>query len=302
MIEIFKNKTHIDFVGKFHLAGTLSGLMVLGTILLVLFKGLNYGVDFRGGAEIQVKFKKEISLNDLRNGLAQMGHAQASVQSIGDPESNEFLIKVAAAETNLNQVTSAISEGLAAKFSQNGIEIRKTDIVGPKAGAELRISAIKALIYSLLAIAIYVGLRFDFKYAPGVLLSLLHDATITLGFFALTGREFSLQIVAALLAIIGYSVNDTVVIYDRVREHEDRYPGADLKVLINTALNETLSRTVLTAGATLIVCIIMVFLGGPVIRDFFIALVVGMVFGCYSSLYVAVPLTLFFDKSKKIKA
>jgi preprotein translocase subunit SecF len=297
MLEIIK-KTNFNFVGGIFPAAIFSGLLTLLVLVYLIVKGPNYGVDFRGGAEVQIKFQKEVSLEKLRSELENLGHGSATVQTIGEKSQYEFLIKVASAEGKLNEVASAMGAGLSKVFSSEGIEIRKTDIVGPKAGAELRTSGFKALLYSLLAIAVYVGLRFDFKYAPGALVSLLHDAFIVFGIILFTGIEFSLQMVAAILTIIGYSINDTVVIYDRIREHEEMSPGTPLKDLVNISLNETLSRTILTAGATLIVSFIMFIFGGPVIKDFFFVLSCGIVFGCYSSLFVAAPMTLLFDKKR----
>lgn len=173
------------------------------------------------------------------------------------------------------------------------VEVRKTDIVGPKAGQQLRISGFLAMLWAILGIMIYIGLRFDFRYSPGAIVALFHDVTIILGVFVLMDKEFSLQIVGALLAVIGYSVNDTVVVFDRVREHEA--DGALRKVL-NTALNDTLSRTILTSLTTLIVSIIMFAMGGGVIHDFFFAITLGVLIGTYSSLFVATPVTLLLDR------
>jgi preprotein translocase subunit SecF len=184
-------------------------------------------------------------------------------------------------------------------FKDQGVTIRKTDIVGPKAGKDLRTSALKALFYAMIFIMVYIGLRFDFRYAPGVAVSLIHDATFVLGFWVLTQIEFTLQIVAALLAIIGYSVNDTVVIYDRVREHEHKNPELPLDEILDNAINETLSRTILTAGATFLVCLAMFLWGGDSIRDFFLAMCVGILIGTYSSIFVATPLTLYIDRLKR---
>lgn len=301
MMEFIPHNVNIDFVKKFPLTGILSLIMVIGSILLVAIKGLNYGVDFSGGAEVQVKFSQSVDLASVRKVLAEEGFDSASVQSIGDPSANEYLIKVSADEKNLNAVTNTISEGFKKSFQSQGVEIRKTDIVGPKAGAELRMSGLKALFYAVLIISIYIGLRFDFKYSPGAICSLLHDTIITIGVFSLVGKEFSLQIVAALLTVIGYSVNDTVVVYDRIREHEGNFTQSALKNLINSALNETLSRTFLTSGTVFFVALAMYFWGGESIQDFFFSMIVGTILGTYSTLFIAAPLTIFFDKLQKGK-
>lgn len=288
-------KFDYDFVAKFPMAVIFSTILIAGSIFLLVSRGLNYGVDFRGGAEVQVKFENNVSVNDVRSSLNKGKLKVSSIQSIGEPANNELLIKVGASEKNINKVTQSITDIINKDFAEKGVEIRKTDIVGPKAGERLRVSGFQAMVWALLAIMIYIGLRFDFKYAPGAIVALFHDVVIILGVFAITDREFSLQIVGALLAVIGYSVNDTVVVYDRVREHEEKSPSK-LQKLINTALNETLSRTILTSATTLFVSVCMFAMGGGVIHDFFFAITLGVFIGTYSSLFVAAPTVLFFDR------
>lgn len=296
-----RSNFNYNFVGKFPYAVVLSILLVGVSLMLFFSQGLNYGVDFRGGAEIQVKFSEKQSLAELRATLASGGFDSASVQSIGDISENEYLVKVKAGNKKLNEVTDSITSTFSKKYG-DGAEIRKTDIVGPKAGAQLRTSGFQAMAWALLVIMIYIGLRFDFKYSPGAIVALLHDVLIILGVFALTNKEFSLQIVGALLAVIGYSVNDTVVVYDRVREHEDKNPTGNLRDLINTALNETLSRTILTSLTTFLVAGMMFLMGGGIIHDFFFAICLGVIIGTYSSIFVAAPTVLFFDRFVKGKA
>ena len=286
----------VNFAAKFKLAGLFSAILVIAGLGLFAGKGLNYGVDFRGGAEVQVKFGQSITIPELRATLADNNFKGASVQTIGDISENEFLIKVKVGENNLNKVTQNMTDLLTREYQSKQVEIRKTDIVGPKAGKELRNSGFQAMFWALLAIMIYVGLRFDFKYSPGAIIALFHDVTIIVAIFSLTGKEFTLQIVAALLAVIGYSVNDTVVVYDRVREHEEKYSGLKLVEHINNALNETLSRTILTSCTTLFVSLAMLFFGGSVIHDFFFAISLGVAIGTYSSIFVAAPATLIMDK------
>ncbi len=290
-------KYNVDFTGKFIFAVPLSLGLVAISLFLFFSKGLNYGVDFRGGAEVQVHFKETVNLEDLRGALEKAGFSSSSVQSIGgEVQKNSFLIKVNAEEKDLNAVTDKITELLTSQFAQAGAEIDKTDIVGPKAGEQLRISGFQAMAWALLMIMIYIALRFDYKYSPGAIVALIHDVLIIVGVFALMDKEFSLQIVGALLAVIGYSVNDTVVVYDRVREHEEKSPGKTLKEKINTALNETLSRTFLTSFTTFLVAAVMYAMGGAGIEDFFFAICLGVIIGTYSSLFVAAPTILFFDK------
>lgn len=293
---------NIDYVGKFKIAGLFSLALVIGTIVMFVTKGLNYGVDFRGGVEIQVKFNKTVSLSDLRQTLTEQNVAMSQLQSIGSEDQNEFLLKLETDKGDLNAISSAVSTVLASKYGQGSFEILKNDIVGPKAGAQLRTSAFQALAWAILAIMIYLALRFDYKFAPGAIAALIHDVVIILGAFILTQKEFSLQIVAALLAIIGYSVNDTVVIYDRVREIEAAHPELSSIQVMNRALNETMSRTIITSLTVLGVSLVMLFMGGPVIHDFFFAMTVGVILGVYSTIFIAVPMTVFTEKLTKKNA
>lgn len=294
MFEIIKSTTQFNFTSKFSITSIFSAVLVVVS-LFALFTKMQYGVDFRGGAEVQVKFAQSISPDLLRSSLKDAGYA-VTVQSIGDPSLNEYILKVPSESEDLNALTEQVSSTLSSTFSSKGLEIRKVDIVGPKAGAQLRLSGFQAMLYALLAIMIYIALRFDFKYSPGAIFALFHDVSIILGVFAFTGTEFTLQTVAALLAVIGYSVNDTVIVYDRVREHEQKFPGRSLKEHINNAVNETLSRTVLTSGTTLFVSLTMYFFGGLAIQDFFLAISLGVIVGTYSSIFVAAPVTLLFAK------
>lgn len=302
MLEIISHNPNIDFKGKFKLGGIISVLGIIISFALIIFKGFNYGVDFRGGAEIQLQFTKEVNLDKLRDVLSSQGFRTPSVQSIGNPEDKEFLIKVPASAENLNTTIQQISDSIKKELGGEGLEIRKTDIVGPKAGEELRTAGFKAMLYSLIAIMIYVALRFDFRYAPGTVLSLFHDIMFVLGIWSLLGIEFSLQTVAAILTVVGYSVNDTVVIYDRVRENEEKNSELKLVDILNNAINETLSRTIWTAGATLMTSLAMFFWGGATIKDFFFAMSIGIVVGTYSSIFIATPTTLFLDHIKRARA
>ncbi len=289
-------KFNIDFVGNFKIFGTLSALMIVGILVMFFTKGLNYGVDFRGGAEIQVKFKQTITLTELREKLEEANIPVSQVQTIGEESANEFLMKIQSSEQDLNKVSAEVSTMLNNKLGDKSPEILKNDIVGPKAGAQLRLSGFQAMAWALLGIMIYIALRFEFKFAPGAIVALFHDVTIIVGAFLLTQKEFSLQIVAALLAIIGYSINDTVVIYDRVREIEEANPAMSIKEVVNRAINETMSRTIITAMTTFIVAVVMFLMGGGVIHDFFFAMSIGIIAGTYSTIYIAVPMTILFSK------
>ncbi len=294
---------NVDYVGMFRIAGILSAILVIGTITGLFTKGLNYGVDFRGGVEVQVKFAEKVELGSLREFFREKNVPLSQLQSIGDESQNEFLLKLETGDkVDLNAVSNQVEAVLTEKYGAAKFEILKNDIVGPKAGAELRTSAFKAIMWAILAIMIYLALRFDYKFAPGAIAALLHDVVIIIGAFILTQKEFSLQIVAALLAIIGYSVNDTVVIYDRVREIENANPSMPTIQVINRAINETMSRTIITSMTVLGVSLVMLFWGGSVIHDFFFAMTIGIVLGVYSTIFIAVPMTVFFEKFVTKKA
>lgn len=290
------NTKNIDFVHLFKYGGIVSIILVLGSILLFSAKGLNYGVDFRGGVEIQVKFSDKVEIGELRDLMNTAKVPVSQLQRIGQDDANEYLLKIQSENSDLNQISSDVNKVFTEKYGKDKFEILKNDIVGPKAGAQLRTSAFKALLWAVLAIMIYLGLRFDYKYAPGAIIALIHDSVIVIGAFVLTQKEFSLQIVAAILAIIGYSVNDTVVIYDRVRERETLNPGTPLSSSINEAIRETMSRTIMTSGTTIAVTLVMYFVGGPVIHDFFFAMSFGILVGTYSSVFIAVPMTVLTEK------
>lgn len=302
MIEIIKSGTTIDFVSKMKHVSIFS-IVIMFIAIYGIVNNMKYGVDFRGGVEVQVQFDKQTSMDDIRDSLDKSGFKGAVVQTIGEVSENNVLIKVQADETELNLVSENIKKSLMESFSGTTVEVEKIDIVGPKAGAELRMSAIKAMLWAILAIMAYVAIRFDFKFAPGVIISLIHDVVIVAGLVAFSPFEFTLSTVAALLAIIGYSVNDTVVVYDRIREAEEKDPTLSLAHNINLAINDTLSRTILTSVGVFLVSITMFLTGDGDLKNFFFTLIVGVAFGTYSSIFVAAASTLAFERffKKEVK-
>lgn len=293
---------NVDYAGMFKPAITISLLLIVGTIVMFFMKGLNYGVDFRGGVEIQVKFSDKVNLTELRSLLSEKQIPLSQLQSIGSEDQNEFLLKLESDSGDLNAISSQVGSVLNEKYGEGKYEILKNDIVGPKAGAELRLSAFKALLWAILAIMIYLALRFDYKFAPGAIVALFHDVILIIGAFIITQKEFSLQIIAALLAIIGYSVNDTVVIYDRVREIEQAHPSLSTTQVINRAINETMSRTIITSLTVLFVSLVMLIWGGTVIHDFFFAMTIGVILGVYSTIFIAIPMTIVYERFVAKKA
>jgi preprotein translocase subunit SecF len=293
----------IDFMSKWPIFGGLSFLAVLASFVLFATKGFNYGIDFAGGTEVQVKFQAPVSAEKLRAFTSEIGFKSASVQSLGDD--NEYLIRTEAKGSNANEINKqaeetakAISTGLLSSFAEMKPEIRRVDTVGPQVGTELKRNGILAAFYSLIAILLYVALRFDYKFAPGAVICLFHDAIITLGVFSLLGKEVNVQTMAAILTIIGYSLNDTIINFDRVRENIPLYKKKPLALVINRSVNDVISRTVLTTFTTLLAVAAMYVLGGGVIRDLAFALGVGIIVGTYSTLYVASPLVLLFDRAE----
>jgi len=295
-----QGRGRIEFIKKAPIFGAISFVLVLISIGLIAMKGFNYGIDFSGGTEVQVRFAEPVQVEQIRAFTDSLGLKKATVQSFG--EKNEFLIRIETvqgktqAETNalVNATVKKITTGLSEKFK--GAELRKVDTVGPQIGAELRTNGLLAIFYSLIMILIYVGFRFDFQFAPGAVICLFHDAILTLGVFAFLQREVNIQTLAAILTIIGYSLNDTIVNFDRVRENIPLFKKKPLDFIVNRSVNEVLSRTILTSVTTLLAVLCLFVLGRGVIRDLAFTLAIGVVVGTYSSIYVASPLTIFFDK------
>ena len=308
MFTLIKPHTNFDFMGKRHFWAIASIVLVLASFALLFTKGLNYGVDFRGGIEINVRFNDpKISSAEIRELMKQVEAGDVQVQQFsGDSKANEFLIRVEGSEKNLNTITKDIQAKLEAKYAKDTYEIRKIDIVGPKVGRELKLGGIYSLLYAMLGIFIYIAIRFDYRFAPGAVIATLHDIIITVAVFSLTGTQFTLSTVAAILTIAGYSVNDTVVIYDRIRETFVKQKGTPLEKVINIAVNETLSRTIISSLVTMLVVVMLLIFGGTTLWDFSLALAVGIVVGTYSSIFVASTAVLwtgnFMEKRKATKS
>ncbi len=301
MFTIIKPGTKIDFIAKKNIFIFISLLLIVISTFLVFTRGINYGIDFTGGVELQVRFNKDVDIQNLRLAMSSVkGSDDLQVQSFGDKD-NEFLVRLQGGEKNLEKLSSDITDQFNKTYGINSFDILKIDIVGPKVGKELRNSGIYAVLYALIGILIYITLRFDFKYSPGAVIALMHDVIITVGIFSLLQIQFTLSTIAALLTIVGYSLNDTVVVFDRIRETTGKNKGVIAVSLINKALNETLSRTLLTSFTTLLVVICLFLFGGPVIMNFALALLIGIFVGTYSSIFIATPSLIFFDKLREKK-
>ncbi len=282
--------TKFNFLGHRRAAFILSmALIVVGAISLIAHGGPRLGIDFQGGILMQVKFEQPIPAQEIRDALANVGLADAEIQHFGGDR--EAIIRIGV-EAGGEDVTDEILGALNEAHPDNPAEIRRVELVGPKVGGELRNRATLAILYALIGILIYISLRFEFKFAVGAVAALVHDVLITLGVFSLLGLEVTLPVVAALLTIVGYSLNDTIVIYDRIREDRRKMYGKSFVDIVNTSLNESLSRTIVTSVTTLVVVFCLFAFGGEVIRDFAFALIIGVIVGTYSSIYVASPLVV----------
>ncbi|MBL7026692.1 MAG: protein translocase subunit SecF [Candidatus Marinimicrobia bacterium] len=298
MFELIKN-VNIDFLGKRKLAAMISGAVILaGLISIVLHGGPLYSIDFEGGTEIQVLFQESTDAEAVRNVLSQIGYGDAAIRGFGKVD--EFLIHVKTSTQSEEQV-STIREALASIHGETGFEVRRLETVGPKIGKELKGDMISAVLIAMIGIVIYISIRFQFMYAIGALVALTHDVLITLGLFSLLNMEISLSVLAAFLFIVGYSLNDTIVVFDRVRENAKAKRNDSFESVLNLSLNQTLNRTVITSLTTLTVVMILLFFGGEVIKPFAFALTIGLVVGTYSSIFVASPVVLIWDENQKKK-
>ena len=295
LLTVVPAVTAIDFVGKRKIAFAFSILLILVSVGAFLVQGLNLGIDFKGGILIEIETEGPANIPDLRQTLGGLGLGEVQVQEFGAP--NDVLIRVQQQEGGEKAQQEAIT-AIKDAIGDLANEYRRTESVGPTIGAELIKAAILAVSLALGAILIYIWFRFEWQFGVGAVMALSHDVISTIGLFAITQLEFNLATVAAVLTIAGYSINDTVVIYDRVREELRRYKKLAIPDLLNLAANRTLSRTFLTSVTTLIALIALVILGGPIIRDFALAMIWGVVIGTYSSIFVAVPALLLLNLNR----
>lgn len=327
--KIIPSGTQIDFIGKWRLCVGLSLAVLLLSAGIAAVKGVRFGIDFAGGTELQVRIDSASVGDDaIRQVVGRCGVVDPSVARFGGSgERPEFLIRFplpgeAALQAALAGSDCAISAearaaierlqveskgvdrtGFAALLLESALdeavgptELLRTEFVGPKVGAELRNDGLRALALGCLGILVYVAFRFNVRYAPGAVIALVHDVLVTTGILVMLGRELDLQVLAALLAILGYSINDTIVIYDRIRETSERRTTVDLEDVLNQSVNETLSRTILTSGTVLMTMVVLLVFGGPVIRPFALAMTIGTIAGSYSTVYIASPVLLGLER------
>lgn len=299
-----ENYGRFDFVGKTPLFGGISLFLVIASLVYLAVGGINYGIDFKGGTEIQVKFGQAVAMDDIRKASEGLGIGDVGIQGFGD--TSEFIIRFQGEagkddkETNakLNEAIGKVKTMIDTQFKDKQPDIRRVDTVGPQVGAELKRNGLLAIFYSLLVILIYVSLRFDYKYSPGAVICLAHDAIITLGIFVLVGKEVNVSILAAILTLIGYSLNDTIVVFDRIRETDADSHGKSSKYIVNKAINDMLGRTIITSGTVFTSALCLWMFSTGTVSDIAFAITIGMFFGTYSSVFVAAPMMIFIEKMK----
>ena len=297
-------KTHIPFMNyRWQLLG-LSMALVAVALFFSLTKGFNYGTDFKGGLNLMYQFQKNTNEGEINGALQQAKLGNFVVQRFGEVSQNTFVIKSDKPEANAQagqaeqevKLSAPFTQALEKGFGAGTVSLMKEEFVGPKVGKELRAKAVWAVILAWVIILIYVGFRFDFFFAPGAILALIHDVIIAIGAFAITGREVNLTVVAALLTIIGYSINDTIIVFDRIREDLERHKGMGLIEIVNKSINETLSRTIITSLTVFFVSLVLYFMAEGDIQSFGFAMIFGVITGTYSSIFIASTVFVFLKK------
>ncbi len=297
-IHLIPNDTNIRFLQAKWLAFGLSGLLVAASIFLLFTRGLNFGIDFTGGTVMEIRHTEAVELAPLRAILSQQIQGEVTLQNLGTPK--DVMIRLAAqGEAEAEQEAQAKVKQLLEEQLGTAPEYRKIDVVGPQVGEELVTAGITALALAFLGMLIYISIRFEWQFGAGAIIALVHDVILTFGFFSLLDLEFSLTSVAAMLTIIGYSINDSVVIYDRIRENLRKFKKMPLAELLDKAINETLSRTILTGGTTLAALVALVWVGTGAIETFSLAVLFGVVIGTYSSIFIAAPVLVLFHPRRK---
>lgn len=294
-MQLFKGKLAIDFMGKRNFALIFSVVLVITSITSLATRGLNFGIDFTGGTLVEVGYAQAVDLADVRNALATARYEQAQVQHFG--AASDVLIRI---PPQAGKESAQISEDVLAALKKQapGVDMRRVEFVGPQVGEELTEQGGLAMIYALIGILIYIVVRFQWRFAPGAVIALVHDVLITMGVFSWFQLDFNLTVLAALLAVIGYSLNDTIVVFDRIRENFRRVRKSTAYDIMNLSINQTISRTLMTSVTTLLVLVSLFVFGGEVIHAFSLALIVGVLIGTYSSIFVASTTALALGVSK----
>jgi preprotein translocase subunit SecF len=302
-MELIKAGTKIPFTRYRKVAFLLSTLVNLAVLLAIFIKGPNLGVDFAGGTMIHLKFQQGVTIAEIRQALDKVNLGGGVVQDFGEPSANEFLIRLDKTDVELGALGEQVKKTFAGQFGADKFEVRRIESVGPKIGEDLRFRGTMSVIVATVMMGIYIwirfgsafGAKFGLLFGAGAVIALIHDVLVTVGALMLANYEFDLTVVAALLTIVGFSVNDTVVICDRVRENLRKIKRESLEGIINMSINETLSRTILTTSTALMVLAALYFLGGEVIKPFAFALLVGFISGVYSTIFIAGPVILLWE-------
>ena len=289
-------KRNINFVSGFKKANIISTIIFILSVIFIIFKGLNYGIDFKGGTLIELRTENKVNASSIRESLNLMNLGDVNVKKFG--KDGDYLIKVEQKNTNDNELISKIKKKLAENLGEE-VNFRRVENVGPKVSSELLESSIIAISLALAAMLFYIWVRFEWQFSIGSIIALFHDVVITLGIFSLLSLEINLSIIAAVLTIVGYSMNDTVVIYDRIRENLFKYSRISISEVANLSINETLSRTIITSVTTLLALVSIYALGGEILRGFSFAMILGVLIGTYSSIFVASPILKYFKVSYK---
>jgi preprotein translocase subunit SecF len=294
MIELIPSHTNFDFVGIRKPAMLISLALNAVALLLLLFWGPKLGIDFAGGSLVQVRFSEPTKTDTIRASLAGFESAPLDIQDLGSG-GTEFLLRVPLSEQNAEGVNRRLTTALAEKFGKDKVEVLRVEAVGPRVGQDLRRKAVLAVVFATLMMAAYISLRFEWRFGVGAAVALVHDVLIATGALLLLGYEFDLTVVPALLTVVGYSVHDTVIVSDRIRENRRKDRRASLAQIINQSINETLSRSILTSGTAVLVVLALFVLGGPVLHGFAFTLLIGFTVGTYSSIFIASPVVLYFE-------
>jgi preprotein translocase subunit SecF len=304
MRELIPPGTNFDFVGYRFYAVTASIVVILIGAISLAVRGVNYGIDFAGGTLVHVKFKEPVSINDIRSALENISAKDVTVQDFGGGGANEFIVRMLESDPELKRgLPQQISNTLTEKFKgKSEFEVLRVETVGPRVGKDLRQRAVLAVLAATVVMGAYIAIRFEPRFGIGAAVALLHDVMVAVAALSLAGMEFDLTTVAALLTIVGYSVNDTVIVSDRIRENMRKNRREPLASVMNRSINETLSRTILTGGTVFLVVLALFFLGGEIIHGFAFTLLVGVIVGTYSSIYVASPIVLYLDLKPRGRA
>ncbi len=292
----------MNFIGLRKYGYIISGILIFVSLYsIIIWKGFQFGIDFTGGVLIQVKFNKSVEVKQIRNALEKKGFTGLIIQRVGLKEENQFIIKSKPVK-EYNQLIKDIEKALVDNFGKENIQLpfQRTEVVGPTIGKDLRKQAYKLIVIALILILLYIAYRFQFRFSIGAIIALIHDVTITLGSFSFLEKEINIPIIAAILTIIGYSLNDTIVVYNRIRENLQIMRKEPMDKIINTSISQTLARTLITSITTLLTAVSLFVFGGPIIHDFAFAFIIGIIVGTYSSIFVASPIVydLWMKKMK----